>query len=141
MMSRRTVWSSLFAFALVGPMILGADDPKFEGDMKTLQGEWTSKDDQGESVWTFKGDKLHLKTPDREYMITIKIDEKAKPEKTMDFSVADDSPNSKGFKALGIYKFDGEKKGSICFGAEGTNRPDKFVTDFGKTFNFDITKK
>ena len=126
---------------LLCPLGLRADEPKIEGDLKMLQGDWTSKDDQGESTWTFKGDKLHLKTPDREYKITITIDEKAKPDKTMDFAVAADSPNAKDFKALGIYKLDGEKKASICFGAEGDNRPSAFETDFGKTFSFDLTRK
>ena len=141
MISRRAVVTSVLALVFAAPMVRGADEPKIEGDLKALQGEWISKDDQGESTWTFKGDKLKLKTPGREYEITIKIDEKAKPQKTMDFAVAEDSPNSKGFKSLGIYKLDGDKKASICFGAEGTNKPEEFVTDFGKTFNFDLTKK
>lgn len=141
MISRLSIVSSLLALAFSAPLALRADEPKVEGDLKALQGAWVSKDDQGESTWTFKGDKLHLKTPDREYKITIKVDEKAKPDKTMDFAVAEDSPDAKDFKALGIYKLDGEKKASICFGAEGTNRPSEFKTDFGKTFSFDLTKK
>ena len=140
MISQRAVMTSVLALLALAPLARSADEPKVEGDLKALQGDWISKDEQGESTWTFKGDKLHLKTPDREYDITIKIDEKAKPEKTMDFAVAEDSPNAKGFKSPGIYKIDG-KKASICFAAEGTTPPEKFVTDFGKSFNFDLTKK
>ena len=83
MISRRAFVTSVMALAFAAPIALRADEPKIEGDLKALQGDWTSKDDQGESTWTFKGDKLHLKTPDREYEITIKIDDKAKPDKTI----------------------------------------------------------
>ena len=46
---------------------------KIEGDLKTMQGEWVSKDDQGESVWKFKGEHVSLKTPTRAYEMTIKV--------------------------------------------------------------------
>ena len=142
MITRRVLLAS--SLSLLGLLSLGAraEDPKIEGDLKLLQGEWVSKDDQGnESKWTFKGDKLHLKAhPEREYKITIKIDEKAKPEKTMEFAVADDSPNSKDFKAKGIYKLDGDKKASICFGVDD-KRPTEFKTDMQTQFSFDLTKK
>ena len=142
MISRRALLAS--SLGLLGLFTLGAraDDPKIEGDLKLLQGEWISKDEaKNESTWVFKGDKLHLKAhPDREYKITIKIDEKAKPEKTMDFAVADDSPNSKNYKAKGIYKLDGEKKVSICFGVDD-KRPTEYKTDVMTQFSFDLMKK
>ena len=141
MVLRRALLAS-FILGLIACGSAYAEDPKIEGDLKSLQGEWISKDDQGnESTWTFKGDKLHLKAhPDREYKITIKIDENAKPEKAMEFAVADDSPNSKGYKAKGIYKFDGEKKASICFGVND-KRPTEFKTDMQMQFSFDLVKK
>lgn len=144
MMTRRTAIAS--ALALMSAPALSspsrADDPKVEGDLKTLQGDWISKDEQGnESKWTFKKDKLVLKAhPDREYEITIKLDEKAKPEKAMDFAVSDDSKNAKGFKAKGIYKLDGEKKAKICFGVND-ERPTEYKTDGMTQFSFDLEKK
>ena len=51
-----------------------------EGDLKLLQGDWITKDDAGnESKWNFKGDKVVLKAQpgDREYTMTIKLDDKA----------------------------------------------------------------
>ena len=127
---------------------LAFDDPKkpadaaVEGDLKTLQGEWISKDDSGESTWTFKGDKLHLKTPTREYEMTIKLDPAAKPEKTIDFNVSATPPNSAGTKALGIYKADLEKgKLQICFGGGDAARPTEFKMEFPSAFLFELKKK
>ena len=127
-------------------LLARADEPKKDkdkelvGDMKAFQGEWVSKDDAGESTWKFDGDKLHLKTPTREYKITLTIDEKAKPSKTMEMKVADDSPNSKGALGKAIYKVDGRKM-SVCFGV-GEDRPTEFKTDFnGGQFSFDMEKK
>ena len=47
---------------------LRADDAKnADADRKAMQGDWVSKDEQGESTWTFKNDHLSLKTPSRAY--------------------------------------------------------------------------
>jgi uncharacterized protein (TIGR03067 family) len=120
---------------------VAADEPKKEitGDLKNLQGEWVSKDDSGESTWNFKGDALSIKTPSRAYEIKIKLDAEAKPAKAIDFKVSDDSPNAKGFQALGIYKIDGDKA-TICFGSE-SSRPKEFQADFQTTFLFEMKRK
>jgi uncharacterized protein (TIGR03067 family) len=135
----------LVACVAVGVAVLAAalraDEPKVEGDLKTMQGEWVSRDDMGESTWTFKGDKLSIKTPTRAYEITVTLDPKAKPEKAIDFKVGDQSPNAKGASAEGIYKFEGEKALVICFGAQDASRPTEFKTDFGKSFNFELKRK
>jgi uncharacterized protein (TIGR03067 family) len=115
------------------------DEPKIEGDLKTLQGNWISKDDAGESTWTFKGNKLHLKTPGREYKITVRLDSKPKPA-TIDLDVAEDSPNAKDFKGKGIYKFEGTDKAVICF-SNDDSRPTTFEADFQTTFLFNLEKK
>jgi uncharacterized protein (TIGR03067 family) len=124
----------------------GGDDDKtketkLEGDLKKIQGEWVSKDDMGESTWTFKGDRLSIKTTDRAYEITITLDAKAKPEKHMDFTVLEDSPNAKGTKAEGIYKLTDDGKLLICFAPAEGNRPTEFKTDFGTSFSFELKKK
>jgi len=141
-MVRRALFASSLALVACVAFAARADEPKIEGDLKTLQGEWVSKDEGGnESTWVFKGDKLHLKAhPDREYKVTIKIDEKAKPEKGIDFAVSDDSPNAKDFKAKGIYKLDGDKKATICFGVDDS-RPTEYKTDGQTQFSFDLVKK
>ena len=125
----------------------GVDDKgketKVEGDLKTIQGEWVSKDEQGaESTWIFKDDHLTIKAPGRGYEITITLNPKGEPEKHMDFTVLDDSPNAKGTKAPGIYKLTGDGKLLVCFGSpDGTTRPKEFKTDFGTSFSFELKKK
>ncbi len=49
-----TRYLSLFACLTLGwSFAATADDVKVEGDLKKMQGEWVSMDDQGESTWTF----------------------------------------------------------------------------------------
>ena len=127
-------------------MRIGGDDDKgketkVEGDLKKIQGEWVSKDDMGESTWTFKGDRLSIKAPGRNYEIAIKLDSKAEPEKHMDFTVLEDSPNASGSKAEGIYKLTDDGKLLICFGSPEASRPKEFKTDFGSSFAFELKKK
>ena len=135
---------ALCALSLVPSVvsIAQADDKVAEisGDLKKVQGEWLSKDDQGESTWSFKGNKLSLKTPTRAYEISIKLEAEAKPEKTIDFHVSDTSPDAKGTKAEGIYKFDGEKL-LICFGGQEAGRPKEFKMDFPNAFLYELKKK
>lgn len=129
----------VFGLATVGATVF-AEEPRIEGDLKALQGEWVSKDAQGESVWTFKGDRLSIKTPDRAYEITIKLDSKQTPEKHIDFEVRDDSPNAGGTRAAGIYKLDGDAL-KIAFAGAGAERPTEYKTDPEKSFAFDLKKK
>jgi uncharacterized protein (TIGR03067 family) len=118
-----------------------AEEPKIEGDLKRMQGEWVSKDEQGESVWKFKGEHVSLKTPTRAYEMLIKVNSKGEPEKHIDFDVQEDSPNAKGYKAEGIYKFTDDDTLKICFADGDSGRPKEFKTDFGKQFSFDLKKK
>lgn len=141
---RRAAITSSLVLALSAALAVRADDPKVEGDLKLLQGDWVTKDEQGnESKWNFKGDKVTLKAQpgDREYAMTIKLDEKAKPDKTIDFAVSDDSKNSKGFKSPGIYKFDGDKKATFCFSADGQTRPKEYKTDLPNSVSVELVKQ
>jgi uncharacterized protein (TIGR03067 family) len=113
-MNRRTAVILSCSALLACATGLQAQDPQkktdeIKGDVKAIEGEWTSKDDSGESTWSFKDNKLSLVTPTRKYSVAIKLDPEAKPHKTMDFEVDTDSPNAGGYKAKGIYKLDGDK--------------------------------
>ena len=144
MISRRAAIASSLVLVLSAALVVRADEPKIEGDLKLLQGDWITKDEGGnESKWTFKGDKVLLKAQpgDREYTMTIKLDDKAKPDKTIDFAVSDDSPKAKGFKSPGIYKFDGDKKATFCFSADGNTRPKEYKTDLPNSVSVELVKK
>ena len=115
---------------------------KIEGDLKTMQGQWISKDGQGaESVWNFKEEHVSLKTPTRAYEMNIKLNPKGEPAKHIDFDVSEKSPNAKGYKAQGIYKLTDDGILKICFGDGDSGWPKEFKTDSGKTFSFDLKKK
>ena len=146
-LSRRLWLASALGLSLVLGLVqtLRAEDPKekaveIKGDLKTFQGEWVSKDESGETTWSFKGDKLSLKTPSRSYEMTIKLDAEAKPEKAIDFRVLENSPDAKNTKADGIYKIVGEKI-QICFAMQETGRPKEFKMDFPNSFLFELKKK
>ncbi|HZN68156.1 MAG TPA: TIGR03067 domain-containing protein [Tepidisphaeraceae bacterium] len=101
-------------------------DSKSSGDLKKLQGVWTTPSQSGEAVvYTFKEDKLTVKAPTRTYKMTVKLDESAKPNKTIDLKVDDGPEDAKGQTSKGIYKFDGDDKFVFCF-TPAAERPEKF---------------
>jgi uncharacterized protein (TIGR03067 family) len=134
----------LLGLALAGVRWAGADEPakaaELKGDLKAFQGTWVSKDDMGESTWVFKGDRVSIKTPSRAYEMTAKLDAEAKPEKQIEFTVLEDSPNAKGAKGAAIYKISGDTA-SICMAIGDGGRPTEFKTDFPNSVNFELKKK
>lgn len=136
---RRSFLLAAAALAVVvGEGQTRAEEPK--GDLKTMQGTWVSKDENGESTWVFKENHVSLKTPTRAYEMTVKLDAEAKPEKSVDFKVLDDSPNAKGADGKAIYKFDGGTL-SICLGIGENGRPKEFKSDFPNSVLFELKKK
>lgn len=139
----------MFSIVMLGAMLpgaqrAGAEEPaktaELKGDLKAFQGTWVSKDDTGESTWVFKGDHVSIKTPTRAYEMTAKLDSEAKPEKSIEFTVLEDSPNSKGAKGAAIYKISGDTA-SICMAIGDGGRPTEFKTDFPNSVNFELKKK
>jgi uncharacterized protein (TIGR03067 family) len=115
----------LAAFLAAGSVSRG-DDVPIEGDLKTIQGEWTVPSGAGGDVsYTFKGKTLSIETPNRSYKMTIKLDPKAKPEKSIDFHIDEGPDDAKGKDSKGIYQLEGEDSLTLCFSGEG-DRPTKF---------------
>ena len=136
--------ASLAALLVLSLAAARGDEPakgaEVKGDLKAMQGTWVSKDDQGESTWVFKGDRVSIKTPSRGYEMTARLDPDAKPEKAITFQVLDDSPNAKGAKGEAIYKIDGDTV-SICMGIQDAGRPKEFKMDFPNSVLFELKKK
>lgn len=130
----------LLVFAVTVSPAFGDDDKPLAADLKAMQGEWVSKDETGESTWTFKGDKVTLKTPSRAYELIAKVDADAKPVKSVDLTATDASPDAKGASVMGIYKIDGETL-SICFNGPEGQRPTEFKNDFPASLLFELKKK
>ncbi len=106
----------------------GDDEKKDKdgGDLKKLEGKWMGKaGDGGKVTYTFKGDKVSIEAPTRSYEMTVTLDAKAKPEKSIDFKIVEGPEDAKGKTCKGIYKFDGSDKFTFCFRPEG-DRPDKY---------------
>ncbi len=137
-MNRRNVLK--FAVIVLSPsLVVEAADQAAE--LKKLKGKWTSKDPQGgEATWTFDGDKLDIQAGARAYKIVVKLDAEAKPQKTIEMKVTDDSPNAKNFSGPGIYKFEGDDKLVLCFGT--AERPSEYKTkeDFSAIM-FELNRK
>ncbi len=106
--------------------LLSADDKdKVEGDLKKIQGKWTTPSGSGDTVtYTFDGKKLKVVAPSRTYEMTVTLDPEAKPEKSIDFKIVEGPDDAKGNTSKGIYKLDGEKF-VFCFAPQG-DRPTKF---------------
>ena len=118
--------------ALLVPIagLCSADDKdkekdKVEGDLKKIQGKWTTPSGNGDKVsYTFDGKKLKVVAPSRTYEMVVTLVDDAKPEKTIDFKIVEGPDDAKGNTSKGIYKFDGEKF-VFCFAPQG-DRPTKF---------------
>lgn len=102
-----------------------AEDPEPTGDLKMLQGTWTADLMGSPSTWTFKGNELTIKGGVRSYVMKLKLDEKAEPNKTLDLEIVEGPEDAFGKTSLAIYKFEGENKWTLCFRGEGP-RPEKF---------------
>ncbi len=111
--------------ALIGTAAVRGADDKIDGDLKKIQGKWSVPSSQGGKVtYTIEGDKLKVVAPTRSYAMTLKLDESAKPEKTIDFQIDEGPDDSKGKTSKGIYKFEDDKF-VFCFAPEG-DRPAKY---------------
>jgi uncharacterized protein (TIGR03067 family) len=104
------------------------------GDLGKFQGKWATKvgPRQGlEAIVTIKGNDVEMKivTPDGigfELIGEIKIDENAKPHRTLNWTkfktpMGDDIPEN-----LGIYRFEDEDTVHICTGGPSNERPTEF---------------
>jgi uncharacterized protein (TIGR03067 family) len=102
------------------------DDDLAQRDLKAIQGEWTVPSGFGGDVtYTFKDRSLAIESPNRSYKMTIKVDSKSKPEKSIDFQIDEGPDDAKGKTSKGIYKFDGDDTLTLCFRGEG-DRPKEF---------------
>jgi uncharacterized protein (TIGR03067 family) len=127
LMSAKHAWMGLaMAAVLAAGAGLRGDEEKVEGDLKKIQGKWTATADDGHKVtYTFKGRKLSVEAPNRSYEMTVTLDPKAEPEKSIDFHIDEAPDDAKGKTCKGIYKLDGDDKFTFCFRPEG-ERPTKY---------------
>jgi uncharacterized protein (TIGR03067 family) len=111
-----------------------APAPKPTGDLGKLQGKWTTKvgpRNALDAVVTFEGKDVVMKivTPDGigfELSGEIKLDDNAKPHRTINWikfktPMGDDIPEN-----LGIYRFENDETVQICNGGPSNERPTEY---------------
>ena len=115
------IWAGLALTALLATGAgLRAADEKAEGDLKKLQGKWTTPAGEGGKVtYTFTGKTLKVEAPSRTYRMTVTLDPSAKPEKSIDFKIDEGPEDAKGKTSRGIYKLEGDDKVTWCFRPQG----------------------
>jgi uncharacterized protein (TIGR03067 family) len=112
-----------------------------EGDLAKLKGTWTNTSPEGAvTTYTFNGKTLDLKGSTRTYKMTLILDTKAKPDKTINFQIDEGPDDAKGKTSKGIYKFDGEDKFIVCFRPEG-DRPSKYEQVGFEQFVMELKRK
>ena len=135
-------WIALALAALIVAPALPrafADDEKVDGDLKKMQGQWSTKAGNGDKVtYTIDGKRLKVVAPSRTYEIVLTLVEDAKPEKTIDFKIIEAPEDAKGQTSKGIYKFDGEKF-VFCFAPQG-DRPAKYEMEGYEKILVTLTK-
>src|SRR4051794_27951579 len=137
----RTSTTRLAALALAMPLVVAsgslADEPAVTGDLARLQGQWSARlgPKRVPMTVTIKGTaaSMTIATADgqeHESKGEIRIDEDARPFKTLDwvkFTKPDGEPAPEN---LGIYKFEGDSI-TICNGGPGRDRPSEFRAGVG----------
>jgi uncharacterized protein (TIGR03067 family) len=122
------------------------DEPK--GDLAKLQGEWTGMAGPEKNVLvtvTFKVTSavVEITRPDGEVFkptSTIKLDETAKPHKTIDWTGLTRPDGTAIGDNLGIYIFESETTLKVCSGGPGNARPTEFKDGDGSNVVV-LTKK
>jgi len=134
-------WLVLVVVGLLATATGVQGEDKVEGDLKKMQGEWTwSIPMGGDVLYTFKGKMLTVKGQNRTYEMTLTLDEKAKPDKTMDMKIDKGPDDAKGKTSPAIYKFDGDDKLILCFRPEG-ERPKKYENVGFEQFVAELKRK
>jgi uncharacterized protein (TIGR03067 family) len=125
-MTSRLRWVGLaLAMALASGFVAGSNVPargddaeKVSGDLKGMQGKWTTENE--ESSWEFDGEKMKATVNGNDYKCKVSLDPKATPHPAIDFVISEGPGDSQGLTALGIYKLDGDIL-TICVAIPGNN--------------------
>ena len=115
-----------------------ADDSALKGDLAKLQGKWTAKggpDMDIPIIITIKGNAVSCKVTLKDGTEVasngeIKLDESAKPHKTIDWRKFTRPDGQEAPENLGIYSFEGDDF-KICNGGPGNERPTEFKAGEG----------
>jgi uncharacterized protein (TIGR03067 family) len=130
MMRRNRAFARLvFATMILISRASHANQLAAEGDLKKMQGRWTTTSFAGDSTtFRFEGRTLEVEGAGVHYVIAVTLDEQARPEKSIDLKTVESTTSGAiGVTSPGIYKFESEDRLLICFRGRG-ERPAKYET-------------
>jgi uncharacterized protein (TIGR03067 family) len=138
-MKRLIFAAAVLAAATPAARPAAADDPPVKGDLAKLQGTWSAKVGPEKNVLivvTFKGSDVALKVSapnGREYETTgaVKLDDQAKPHKTVDWVKFTNAMGEAVPENLGLYEFVDADTLRVCTGGPGNERPTEFKAGEG----------
>ncbi|MDG3006764.1 hypothetical protein [Paludisphaera mucosa] len=138
--------SALAASAIVaGPAFVAsparAEDAVLSPALKSLQGDWTSREDaEIQADWTIKDDTIKVTVNGTEYAGKVVVDDAAKPHPALTIEIKEGPGDAAGQSAKGVYKLDGEKL-LVNIGAPGQDRPTDLNPGGTDVYLFSLTKK
>jgi uncharacterized protein (TIGR03067 family) len=133
---------TLVAVALIGTGAAARDDDEAKDPLRRMQGEWTFTTPDGDpGKFTFKDDTVRAEVHDQTYVSKVTLNTKAEPHPTIDFAITEGPGDAAGRTVLGIYKFDGDRKLTICAAIPDQPRPAEFKADTEGLMLFELTKK
>jgi len=137
-------------FALLPLAIAAADDKAAaKGDLAKFQGNWTTQIGPEKNITlkvTFAENKVTASGAGPqgntfEIRGEVKLDENAKPHKTLDWVKFVDTQGNEIADNLAIYEFDGADTIRVCNGGPGKDRPTEFKAGEGAAPSLIVLKR
>jgi uncharacterized protein (TIGR03067 family) len=144
MIHRSRLFHVALTFLALGAAGALAQDEKAQtkGPLRRMQGEWSFTLPDGNSgTFVFKGDMVTVTLGDRKYVAKTTANRRAEPHPTIDFDITEAPDDAAGKTAQGIFKFDGNRKLTICVGHPGQPRPTEFKAEEDQTVLFELERK
>ncbi len=118
------------------------DDSAVAGDLKPLQGVWIFEvPEVGNREWKIEGSKLKAEVNNETYECTLKLDSKAEPHATVDFTITGGPAEFAGKTVKGLYKINDETLTFCVSNPESDQRPGDFDPIEDQVFVFKLKKK
>ena len=118
------------------------DESAVAGDFKPLQGVWIfDAPEVGNLEWKIEGTKLKAEVNNETYECSLKLDSKAEPHATVDFTITGGPAEFAGKIVKGLYKVDLDTLTFCVSNPDSDQRPADFNPIEDQVFVFKLKKK
>jgi uncharacterized protein (TIGR03067 family) len=118
------------------------DQDEAKTPLRRMQGAWTFTAPNGDpGTFTFDGETVKAEVHGETYVCKLTANSKAEPHPSIDFEITEGPGDAAGKTVLGIYKFDGAKKLTICAAVPDQARPTEFKAEADTLMLFELMKK